>query len=148
MPSIRVVGQPVGKGRARFVRATGRAYTPTNTQNAEGTIQQAWKDAGHPKLFGPLSVDISAFMRRPKDHYGSGRNAAVVVRSAPTWPTARPDIDNLTKTVLDALNGVAWADDSQIVMVNCMKRYVNQLGHHEPGWEIVVESLNGIEPGF
>ena len=38
--------------------------------------------------------------------------------------TVKPDIDNLTKAVLDALNGLAWYDDAQIVELNASKTYV------------------------
>lgn len=37
--------------------------------------------------------------------------------------TARPDIDNLVKAVTDALNGILWKDDSQIVSLSAEKRY-------------------------
>jgi Holliday junction resolvase RusA-like endonuclease len=126
----------VPKGRPRFVRGSGHVYTPTSTQEAEGAIQWAWKTAGHPKLFGPLAVTIVAYLDRPKHHYGTGKNALNVVRSAPAYPTARPDIDNLQKTVLDALNTIAWADDSQVIEISCSKFYAHN--GQESGWRIQV----------
>ena len=39
------------------------------------------------------------------------------------YPTARPDLDNLWKAVADALNGIAYNDDSQIVVITCRKVY-------------------------
>jgi Holliday junction resolvase RusA-like endonuclease len=41
-------------------------------------------------------------------------------------PTTRPDIDNYAKLVLDALNGFVWADDSQVVKIEAVKRYAKE----------------------
>jgi Holliday junction resolvase RusA-like endonuclease len=51
-------------------------------------------------------------------------------------PTGKPDIDNLIKTIGDALNGIMWRDDSQIVMLQARKFYAT-----EPFTVLTVEAL-------
>lgn len=62
-----------------------------------------------------LSVRFEFSRRRPKGHYGSGRNAGVVKDSAPRHPTTRPDLLKVARAVEDALSGIVWHDDSVIV---------------------------------
>ena len=94
MITFTVPGQPVPKQRARVVN--GRAYTPDRTKGHEQAIIVAAREAGYrgePDAESEFIVLI--------DFYRSGRRAC--------------DLDNLAKTVLDALNKVVWKDDSQIV---------------------------------
>ena len=71
----------------------------------------------------PLKVDILFCMARPKNHYGTGRNADILKNWAPVHHTSRPDIDNLRKLVMDALTGVFWHDDSYVCQGTTIKRY-------------------------
>ena len=52
------------------------------------------------------------------------------------WPTKKPDADNIEKGVYDALNGLAYTDDKQIVMTNTVKVY-----GPEARVEIMIEEL-------
>lgn len=125
MPSFTVKGHVVGKGRPRFVKRTGHAYTPDTTVEAENAIAAAWLALGLPPApkGGAVAVSIEAFLMRPKSHYGTGKRAEFLKESAPVWPTGKPDGDNLAKTVKDALNGLAWHDDSQVVSLLVEKKY-------------------------
>lgn len=71
----------------------------------------------------PVVVSLWFWRRRPRSHFGTGRNADKIKPSAPLYPTSPPDIDKLTRAALDALTGVAWADDAQVVLVNAYKLY-------------------------
>jgi crossover junction endodeoxyribonuclease RusA len=85
---------------------------------------------------GPLAVLIEFHLPRPKGHYGTGRNASQVRPSAPTFPAWRPDLDKLTRAVLDGLTaGGAWVDDAQVVCLQAWKRY------GQPGCLIKIEEL-------
>jgi Holliday junction resolvase RusA-like endonuclease len=98
-----IPGDPVPKGRPRLVN--GRVYTPPRTKEAEKAI---WAYAAAKKikpLDGPIKVTIH-FTLRP---HANGRPRKV-------------DLDNLVKLVLDALNGKAWHDDSQIYEITASKR--------------------------
>lgn len=116
---------PVPKPRARVTK-TGHAYTPSHAQEAERRIRQAWVEKhGADPWDGPLALTVIVRLRMPqslpKKHRATAR------------PTKRPDLDNFLKTVLDALNGVAWKDDAQVVDIATVKNY-----GEVPGWEIEV----------
>lgn len=90
-------------------------------------------------LRGPLSLSLVFYRPRPAGHFGSGRNAGAVRASAAPFPVTRPDTVKLTRAVEDALTGVVWADDSQIV------RHMLAKDYGEPARvEIVIEELTGL----
>lgn len=70
-----------------------------------------------------VAVALRFGLPRPKGHWGTGRNADRLKPSAPAWPATKPDVDKLERAVLDALTGVLWADDSQVVMLSADKVY-------------------------
>lgn len=120
-----VEGKPQGKARPRVVqnRYTGRsvAYTPIKTGNYEDLIRWSYKAAGGEYLGEKvLQVDIKAFYPIPKSYSKAKRQAAT---DDTLRPTSKPDCDNIVKVVLDALNGVAYYDDKQVVSVSCNKYY-------------------------
>lgn len=100
---------PKAKERPRFVN--GHAYTPKATKDYEKTIATHAKAAGCKPLPNPCIVDITATFKQPKSHKGF------------RYCTKRPDVDNVAKAITDALNGVAFLDDSQIVGLNVSKNY-------------------------
>ncbi len=117
--------QPAGSKRAFVVN--GRAHV---TDDAKGSrpwkqrvAQAAGESYGGELLSGPLSVEMTFYQPRPKGHYGTGRNAEMVKASAPARPTTRPDVLKLARAVEDALSGVVYRDDSQIVDEHLHKRY-------------------------
>ena len=90
-------------------------------------------------LTGPLCVDFQFRFLRPKSHYGTGRNAIYLKDSAPLHPTVKPDRTKILRSTEDALTGVLWKDDSQIVAGEPTKIYVER----NPGVVITV-SLNPL----
>lgn len=110
-----VQGPPIPKARPRFTR-TGRTYTPKATVEQEERIRAAYRAAGGVTFEGPLAVHILAVMSIP-------RNTGKKARESLFWHGKRPDADNLAKTVLDALNGVAYKDDGQVARLEVAKTY-------------------------
>ena len=105
-------GTPIAKGRARSTR-TGHHYTPTKTRNAEAAILAAWLEqhgARRPHD-GGVAIQIRFTFEPPKSWPKWKRDAAA---DGQIPHLSKPDLDNLTKLVCDALNGTAWIDDSQI----------------------------------
>ena len=117
-----VEGQPQGKARPRFSRRSGTVYTPQKTMDYEKTIRASFLKANGEKIPADcyVRIDIMAYFKIPKS-YTKGKRMACQYNI--NKPTVKPDIDNITKVVLDALNGVAYEDDKQVVNCRCEKRY-------------------------
>ncbi len=94
-----------GKGRVRFARATGRTYTPDATAEAMQLIRQEWGDSPCAPSGVPVTVRILTMRPMPKS-----RPKRIVAEP----DVYKPDADNIAKLVLDALNGIAWSDDTQV----------------------------------
>src|SRR5918912_4223674 len=122
MIELVVPGPPQGKQRPRFVRATGRTFTPKETELAEARIERAWESAGQQRLDGPVALGLVVVLERPRAHRcKDGRLSAAGTRSE--WPCRRPDLDNAFKLAADALNNRAYTDDSQIVEAHAWRRW-------------------------
>lgn len=126
---LTVLGEPKGKGRPKFNRHTGSAYTPTPTIRAEQRIQTEWIHAGRPRLEGAVSLTIEIVLARPKGHWKTDGSLSAPGSRSPL-PLKTPDADNALKLVCDALNGLAYDDDRQIVDMHARKRWA-RLGEHE-----------------
>ncbi len=64
---------------------------------------------------GPVKFQMKFYMPRPKSHYGTGRNKAVLKPSAPTMHMQTPDLTKLTRCAEDALTDILWKDDCQVI---------------------------------
>ncbi|RLC27770.1 MAG: RusA family crossover junction endodeoxyribonuclease [Deltaproteobacteria bacterium] len=85
---------------------------------------QALDEANINEMFSGAIFLRLVFQRpRPKSHYGTGRNARRLKSSAPPHPTTKPDLLKLARAVEDALSGVVYRDDAQIVKECLKKKY-------------------------
>lgn len=122
---FKVEGKPQGKARARtfYDKRLGKmnSITPEQTKIYEDLIRWSYKAAGG-KYLGEavLQVNIQAYYPIPKGFSKAKKTAAIAEKLR---PTTKPDCDNIIKVVLDALNGVAYYDDKQVVQVSCDKYY-------------------------
>lgn len=110
-----------GKGRPRFARIKGRGvrtYTPAATAAREKTIATAYRQmAGNLEPHkGAVIVDVVATYTPPKSW-------SKAKRANPGYKLTKPDADNVEKLCLDALNKLAWRDDSQVIDVRTRKQY-------------------------
>lgn len=109
------------------------ARTPHGAKHSNEKTLLPWRNtvaaaavralAGQPASAAPLVVELLFFVARPKGHYGTGRNLETLRPAAPTFPTTNPDLDKLTRAVLDALTGIVYRDDAQVIDVAASKRY-------------------------
>jgi Holliday junction resolvase RusA-like endonuclease len=74
---------------------------------------------------GPLRINLEFYFPRPKNHYRTGKYSEIMKPTAPHIHTNMPDIDNLSKFILDAMNEVFYEDDRQVVELNSHKEYLN-----------------------
>ena len=115
---------PQGKARARAGK--WGHYTPLKTVQAEAKIKEAFREY----MFNngiepfekdiPLEANIVAFYPIPKSYSKKKTEQALKLE---IYPTKKPDRDNVEKLVFDALNGVAYHDDSQICSGKFTKIY-------------------------
>lgn len=115
-----IVGKPCGKGRPKFARRGEyvTTYTPEKTVNYENLVKLAWMERGGEKLHGAIAATIVAHFPIPKSVSKKKRGEL-----QGTWYTGKPDGDNIAKIILDALNGIAYDDDSQVASQSVMKFY-------------------------
>ena len=115
-----IIGKPCGKGRPRFSTAGGyaRSYTPAKTVEYENLVRMEWEKSGAKKLEGAISATINCYFPIPKSVSKKKREAM-----DGAFYTKKPDCDNIAKIILDALNGLAYDDDSQIAMLDVLKIY-------------------------
>ena len=121
-----IPGEPVGKGRPRVVRQGGftRTYTPEKTASYENLVKLEFqRQGGRMMKDGPVKVWIDADFQIPRSVSKRKREAMAggVIR-----PTKKPDADNVAKVICDALNSLAWHDDSQVVMLHVEKRFAEE----------------------
>lgn len=137
--------QPAGSKRA-FVINRGKPYQRAVVTDAnpkagawkDQVAQQAGDTIGIQPLFRvPLRLALTFYVARPKGHYGTGRNAGQLKASAPRYPAKKPDVLKLARGVEDAMTGVVYHDDAQIVEEVLIKRYTDGA----EGVEIEVQAL-------
>lgn len=118
---FRVPGAAVGKDRPRF--ANGMVYTPKKTQLYEKAVRAAYMKEHKCGLYGPIEATIVAGYAIPKSATKSKRKLMLdgIMR-----PCKKPDADNVAKAVLDALNGMAYEDDSQVIKLEVVKVYMEE----------------------
>lgn len=129
--NLTIQGSPVAKGRPRFARRGNfvTTYTPTNTAQAESEIQKEALNHIREPITAPVELSIVFYMAIPSS---TSKKRAESLKNAPH--VKRPDVDNLAKLVLDALNGIAWKDDSQVFKMTVEKRYSDN-----PRTEVTIE---------
>ena len=119
--SFSVPGKPVGKARPRFSK--NRTYTPKKTVEYEKWVQSCCTMECKnriPGYTGPIEAQIMAYYPVPKSVSKIKREKML---SGAIKPGVKPDLDNVAKSILDALNGVAYYDDNQVTDLKVAKRY-------------------------
>lgn len=130
-----VPGEPRGKGRPRFSKA-GHTYTDSETKAYENKIIAYYRKAhGGTRLADTafVCVDVIAYLPIPK----SATKAQIAGMAGKSiLPSRKPDVDNILKVALDALNGVAYKDDAWVHRTSCVKFY-----SAEPRLEVTIKAV-------
>lgn len=128
-----IPGPAIGKGRPRFSRKSGAAFTPAKTRNHEAFVRMLAVAA----MEGEYDVGKPGAEHKPFD-----KPCALIVQIfctiPPSWPKAKreaakaniirpgkPDIDNVIKSIGDAMNGVVYTDDNLIYRVEATKMFAD-----------------------
>ena len=131
---IVVYGEPVGKGRPRVSSRSGTVYTPKKTAVYENALGWAAKRSNTRVGGAPAVAVIRAYSAPPSSWSGKKKREAVEGR---LQKVTKPDIDNIIKSALDGVQGIAFDDDRQIVACIAVKAY-----SEEPRLEIELLSLD------
>jgi len=136
-------GLPVGQPRTKATRRGSHAgvYTPSTADAWKAAVAAAAVEAGAAPVVEDVRCSLRFAQPRPKGHYRTGRRAGELRDDLPPFPR-RFDLDNLVKAVLDALRGIAWADDCQVQRLTVSRRWAAP--GDTPGVVIEVERM--VEP--
>ncbi len=123
MREFKIPGKAQAKQRPRMGRS-GIVYTPKETLVYENYVKMCYSD--YAKQFGWLPyenqvrAEIEVLVAVPKSDSKTKKKAKIegMIR-----PTVKPDCDNLAKSILDSLNGLAYHDDKQVVELVVKKYY-------------------------
>jgi Holliday junction resolvase RusA-like endonuclease len=125
-----VIGFPQGKSRARtfYNPKLGKhqSITPENTVLYENLIKTSYLAAENRKSFfnkEPVEMYITAHFPIPKSTTKKDRER---IRNKELFPIKKPDSDNIAKVICDALNGVAYHDDTQVVRLEVRKVFTEE----------------------
>lgn len=129
-----VQGEPRGKERPRFGR--GNTYTPSKTSDYEDMVREEYNAQKQNRVFtGAIRAEIHAYYKIPKSISKAKRQEML---DGLQLPVKKPDLDNIAKIILDALNKVAYEDDSQIAELEVKKYYSD-----DPKVEVLLQELYG-----
>lgn len=120
-----VPGSPQGKMRPRVVKRGNfvQTYTPDKTVSYENLVKLMYGQEAKGRVFDrekSLRVLIVALYDIPQS---TSKKRAELMRIGEIRPTKKPDLDNVAKIICDALNGVAYHDDAQVVDLKVVKYY-------------------------
>ena len=133
-------GEAVGKGRPRYAKRGDyvHTYTPKRTKDFEDALRFEFM-AGNCEAMPvydkdiPLQATVLVGVGIPKSY---SKKKQALCRDRFVAPNKKPDIDNILKSVMDSLNGYAFADDSQVVRIMAEKVYAE-----EPFVEVTIDEL-------
>ena len=125
---FKVSCNPVPQGRPRIIKR-GQHYGMKDHEKSRDYKDMlrllAHEHRMDPLLVGPLRLELLFEIRRPQS-----------CRKRDVWRDKKPDLDNLIKAVTDAMTGVIWRDDAQIVALMAEKPYSDSPGVTVTVWRV------------
>ena len=120
-----VPGKVRGKGRPRFTRRGNfvSTYTDDKTAAYEKLIQASYLK--HTSYISQKSVRISMYICFAPNKSDTKKNKLIKLKNS-LWPSKKPDVDNVVKIVLDALNKIAYSDDTQVNEIHVIRHWDEQ----------------------
>jgi Holliday junction resolvase RusA-like endonuclease len=136
--TFRVFGIPQTKGSTKTFMRPGMRFpviTNDNTKNkswAATVSGEAMRVRPAALFLGPVRLHLIFHLPKPKS----------LPKRRVSWPTKKPDLSKTTRSVEDALTGIIWRDDAQVVQSSQEKIYSDA-----PGVEIMVTPIDLEVPG-
>lgn len=125
MIAFTIPGEPRGWARTRL--NNGRPFKDAKTRGYQNLVRTVAKAHGARPVTGPVRISITAHFAMPKRLTRARRQA---IEFGSDYPTKKPDIDNVVKAILDALNGLAFSDDAQVVVLSARKEWAVDASVH------------------
>ena len=124
MLTYMVEGNPIGKGRPKFARRGNfvSAYTPTKTRDYESVIKEAAQKAMGSNELLETPVTVAIYITVPIPQSYSKKRTEACLKDIER-PIKKPDIDNIAKCFLDAMNDIVYKDDTQVLTLHVTKVY-------------------------
>lgn len=146
MIELTVYGEPIAQGRPKFSvnqKKNGKIFTsardPRPSKDYKAYVKMMASNVRpHKPLDGPIAFELAIYRMIPKSTTKKRRAA---IDSGECRPVVKPDVDNVYKAVSDALTGLIYQDDKQIVDVHIAKFYSDN-----PRVEIKIHELDGVVP--
>ena len=127
MIDIFIPGKPIGKQRPKFNNKTKNTYTPKETRDYENLVRQCYiaKYADKQPIPAKIPLKVSIIANYPITQSMPKKQVKIIENGGAftVRPTKKPDADNISKIILDALNGLAYYDDNQVVTLRIDKCY-------------------------
>jgi Holliday junction resolvase RusA-like endonuclease len=129
MVTFKVDADPVGKQRARYAKRGNfvQTYTPDKTRNYETLIRDSAIEAMGSSEPLETPVTLYLYIRAPIPKSLPKKRIEACLNGLEK-PIKKPDASNVLKSVEDAMNGVVYKDDSQIVNIHVSKVYSSVSG--------------------
>lgn len=121
MINLIIEGEPTAKARPRFSK--WGAYNTKETMDYEKLVKDIYMLSEQEIIEGEIVAVIECYFKVPKSASKANR---LLMLSNIARPIKKPDVDNLAKICLDALNKLAYKDDSQIVDLRIRKWYSDE----------------------
>jgi len=124
MLTYMVEGNPIGKGRPKFARRGSfvSTYTPTKTRDYENVIKEVAKKAMGSNEILETPVTVAIYITVPIPASYSKKRTEACLKDIER-PIKKPDIDNIAKCFLDAMNDIVYKDDTQVLTLHVTKVY-------------------------
>ena len=116
--TFKIPGEPTGKARPRITK--WGAHTPEKTVLYENLVKTCYNGGMYE---GAVAIYVRAYYNIPKS---ATKKARAEIENLERFPTKKPDCDNVLKIIADALNGIAYHDDSQIVRATVEKYFADE----------------------
>lgn len=135
--NITIPGNPKTQQRHRtFKRGIFTGTYDPSEKDKKNFLIICMNERPEKPIDSPINMELKFYFQRPKNHFGSGKKSSILKDNSPLLYTSSPDIDNLQKFVMDALNSVFYRDDSLICILSSAKLY-----DEVPRTEITIETI-------
>ena len=131
---IPIEPKPKARPRATVIAGHARVYTPKETRVFEAKVAAIAAEHIKEPIRGPVGITMRFFLKRPQRLMRTKDPEGAV-----PCPF-RPDLDNLEKSFIDGINGIAFLDDAQIVAKTSAKLYHEKRGAGEKR-EVPIQKL-------